>query len=101
MTGKFQPAGATKADCRGIASQSESMTSVCPPFHVTLIGIACHMQAKAVSRLTQATEYPLVIFTLLESDDLENEANLRYYVREGIREDDGCTHIIIVDPDKV
>ena len=34
---------------------------------------------------------------MLSSDDPENYANFQYYLREGIREDDGCTHIIILD----
>ena len=59
------------------------------------------MQAKAVSKLSAATEYPLVVYNLLDSDDPENEANLKFYVREGIRETDECMHIIIVNPKQV
>jgi len=46
-------------------------------------------------------EVPLVVYVLLETEDGANDANLHYFVREGIREDDGCTHIILVDPKRV
>lgn len=46
-------------------------------------------------------EFPLIIYVLLESEDVENEANFRYYVREAVREDEGCTHVILVDQRRV
>ena len=59
------------------------------------------LQAQARPQLPGRAEKPLVVYVLLETDDEANDANLRYYVREGIREDDGCTHIILVDPKRV
>ena len=51
---------------------------------------------------TGSTAEPvLVIYVLLESTEASNEANFQYYLREGIRENDGCLHIILVDPQRV
>ena len=59
------------------------------------------LQAQTRPQLPGRAEKPLVVYVLLETDDEANDVNLRYYVREGIREDDGCTHIILVDPKRV
>lgn len=51
---------------------------------------------------TGSTAEPvLVIYVLLESTEASNEANFQYYLREGISENDGCLHIILVDPQRV
>lgn len=55
------------------------------------------MQSKAQKQ----ADFPLVIYSYWQSDDPENEANLQYYVREGIREDDSSLHIILVDAKQV
>jgi hypothetical protein len=60
-----------------------------------------HDVSQAKPRPKGAAEVPLVVYVLLESGDEANEANLRYYVREAIREEAGCTHIILVDPKRV
>ena len=52
-------------------------------------------------RQRNRSDLPLVIYVLLESDDPETEANFMYYVREAIREHDGCTHLILVDQRRV
>ena len=59
----------------------------------------CLLQPEETAQ--QIQDHPLVIYVLLESSDAANEDNFRYYLREGIRENDGCLHIILVDPQKV
>lgn len=44
---------------------------------------------------------PLIVYALLESKEQANADNFDYYLRQGIREDDGCLHIILVAADKV
>lgn len=43
----------------------------------------------------------LIVYVLLDSTDEAFEANFRYYVREAIAEDDGCSHVILLDPKRV
>ena len=42
----------------------------------------------------------LIIYLLLKSNEESNEANFQYYLREGISEDDGCSHVILIDSKK-
>lgn len=56
--------------------------------------------ASSIAKLTRK-DVPLVVYQLLEDSDPENEANFQHYLREGIQERDGCTHVVLVDPSRV
>ena len=43
----------------------------------------------------------LIVYVLLESADEANDANFLFYVRESVEEDDGYTHVILIDPKRV
>ena len=73
------------------------MADMCALVDFQLLQVQVRPQDKQRNR----SDVPLVIYVLLESDDPENEANFMYYVREAIREHDGCTHLILVDQRRV